>query len=150
MDWLLQSPKSFATHFIQGLTESDGWPDAGDDVVKVVSSPNTRLFKQLLENLGCPTRFVNQPPVELLTCRTEDAASLPFFSQRIHSNLYEDMKTLARAKRYHERVRLPQATIDLIRQTSKTTSNANEICLILARTIGYKTSADTIRKYQTS
>jgi hypothetical protein len=147
MDWLPESPKSFAIHFIQGLTESDGWPDAGDDVVKVVSSPNTKLFGRLLENLGCPTRFVNQPPVELLTCRTEDAVLLPFFSPRIHSNLYEDMRTMAQAKRYPERIRLPQSVIDNIRSFSKASTSANEIALQLARTTGYKVNAHTVRKY---
>jgi hypothetical protein len=147
MDWLLQSSKSFATHLIQGLTESDGWPDAGDDVVKVVSSPNTNLFSQLLESLGCPNRFVNQPPVELLTCRTEDAVSLPFFSPRIHSNLYEDMRTMAQAKRYPERIRLPKSVIDNIRTLSRASTSANEIALQLARTTGYKVNAHTVRKY---
>jgi hypothetical protein len=83
MDWLLESPRSFATHFIQGLAESDGWPDAGDDVVKVVSSPNTRLFRHVLENNGCPSQIVDQPPVELLRCRTEDAAALPCSSAHV-------------------------------------------------------------------
>jgi hypothetical protein len=147
MDWLLESSRSFATHFIQGLAESDGWPDAGDDVVKVVSSPNTRLFRHVLENIGCPSQIVDQPPVELLRCRTEDAAALPFFSPRIQSDLYEDMQTLAHAKRYPERVHLPQSTIDLIREISKTTPVFNEVCMKLARTHGYKISADTVRKY---
>lgn len=150
MDWILESSDSFATHFVQGLSESDGWPDAGDDVVKVVSSPNTRLFRQLLGNIGCPSRPVNQPPVELLRCNTVDAARLPFFSSRIQSNLYEDMQTLANAKRYPERVRLPEQVISLIRELSKTTTNANEICMKIARNIGYKINADTVRKYARS
>jgi len=132
------------------LSESDGWPDAGDDVVKVVSSPNTKLFKQLLSNIGCPAQPVNQPPVELLRCSTTDASRLPFFNPRIRSNLYEGMLILANAKRYPERVRLPEQTIGLIRELSTVTTNANEICLKLARTIGYKINADTIRKYAKS
>ena len=147
MDWLLDAPMSFAAHVIQGLAESDGWPDAGDDDVKVVSSPNTKLFKQVLENLGAHPQFTKQPRVELLRCRTEYADHLPFFNSRIHSNLYEGMRALAHAKRYPERVRLPPDFIEMIRGLAKTTENANEICLELARKTGYKTNADTVRKY---
>ena len=147
MDWLLDAPMSFAGHVIQGLAESDGWPDAGDDDVKVVSSPNTKLFKQVLENLGAHPQFTKQPRVELLRCRTEYADHLPFFNSRIHSNLYEGMRALAHAKRYPERVRLPPDFIEMIRGLAKTTENANEICLELARKTGYKTNADTVRKY---
>jgi len=150
MDWILESPRSFVTHFIQGLAESDGWPDAGHDVVKVVSSPNTKLFKRILDNLGCPAQVVNQPPVQLLRCNTEDAAKLPFFSPRIHSKLYENMQTMAHARHYPARVRLPQSTIDLISESSKTITNSNEICLNLAKTLGYKISSDTVRKYSES
>jgi len=147
MDWILDAPREFGAHFIQGLSESDGWPDAGDDAVKVVSSPNTELFKDLLDRIGCPVKPVSQPPVELLMCRSEDAAALPFFSPRIHSGLYEKMILLAKARRYPARVRLPESTIEMIREKSKTTSNANEICLEIVKAIGYKLSADTIRKY---
>jgi len=147
MDWILEAPREFGAHFIQGLSESDGWPDAGDDTMKVVSSPNTELLKVLLDRIGSPAKSVNQPPVELLKCRSEDAAALPFFSPRIRSGLYEKMILLAKAKRYPERLRLPQSTIDMIREKSKKTSNANEICLEIVRALGYKLSADTIRKY---
>lgn len=148
-DWLLDSPRDFQVHFIQGLSESDGWPSAGDDKVRVVSSPNTPLFKKMLEGLGCQAQ-IEQQEVELLRCCTEDAMKLPFFSPRINSNLYQDTQVLANAKRYPERLRLPQATIDLIRELRKTTDNANEICLRLAKTIGYKVSAGTVRKYSES
>jgi len=147
MDWLLNTPRDFRVHFIQGLAESDGWPDAGDDVTKVVSSPNTKLFRQLFDHLGCHVQTANQPPVQLLRCGTEEAAKLPFFNPRIHSNLYKDMQTLANAKRYPERLRLPQETINMIRELSRSSSSANEVCLNLARKTGSKVSADTVRKY---
>jgi hypothetical protein len=149
MDWLLKAPYEFGAHFIQGLAESDGWPDAGADKAIVVSSPNTQLFRALLENLGCPSR-IDYQKVELLVCDTENAFKLPFFSPRIQSNLYEDLKTLAKAMRYPERKRLPQSTIDLIREFAKTTTEASQICLRLAKTIGYKVSGQTIRKYMES
>lgn len=149
MDWILKAPYEFRVHFIQGLAESDGWPDAGADVAKVVSSPNTMLFKTLLEDLGCPCR-VDHQKVELLVCTTENAFKLPFFSPRIGSNLYVDLQTLAKSKRYPERKRLPQSTVNLIRELAKTTSEGNEVCLKLARSIGYKVSGQTVRKYMAS
>ena len=145
-DWLLKAPFEFGTHFIQGLAESDGWPDAGADKAFVVSSPNTKLFKALLENLGCVARIDHQK-VELLACDTEEAFRLPFFSPRIHSNLYEDLETLAKARRYPERLRLPQAAIDKILELAKPGTEANEICLKLARTTGYKVGGQTVRKH---
>ena len=81
MGWILDAPREFGASFIQGLSESDGWPDAGDDAVKVVSSPNTKLFRDLLDRIGCPAKPINQPPVELLMCRSEDAAASRFSVQ---------------------------------------------------------------------
>jgi hypothetical protein len=148
MNWLLESPRSFAAHFIQGLSESDGWPDAGADKAYVVSSPNTVLFKALLENLGCHPRVAHQK-VELLVSDTEEAFKLPFFSPRIGSNLYEDLKTLAKAERYPERIHLPQSAITLIQELAKTTTEANELCIRFARTSRHKISSNTVRKYTT-
>ena len=146
MDWLLDAPRSFVTHFIQGLAESDGWPDAGADKAFVVSSPNTKFFRSLLDLLGCGSR-VDHQIVDLLVCDTENAFRLPFFNARIHSNLYEDLETLAMAKRYPERQRLPESAVSLIRKLSRTSIEANEICLKFARSSGYKVSGHTVRKY---
>ena len=149
MKWLLKAPPEFCAHFIQGLAESDGWPDPGADVAKVVSSPNTKLFKAILENLGCPSR-VDHQKVELLVCNSEEAFRLPFFNPRIHSNLYEDLEILAHARRYPERRRLPQQTIGLIREIANNSETINEVCLQLARTTGYKVSGHTVKKYARS
>ena len=146
MTWLKESTRSFATHFIQGLTESDGWTDAFADKAIVVSSPNTALFKSLLESLECPSGIARQK-VELLLCDTENAFKLPFFSPRIHSNLYEDLQALARASRYPERERLPQSAIELIREIAKTRTEASQICLQFARESQHKVSGHTVLKY---
>lgn len=124
-----------------GLTPSDK--------TSVVASPNTKLLKKLLEELGCPPR-VDYRSLELLTCDTEDAFKLPFFSPRIRSNLYEDLEILAKAKRFPERKRLPQFAVDQIRDFAKSATEASEISLRLASTIGYKVSGRTIRKYMSS
>lgn len=146
-DWLSLAPTELKIAFLQGIAESDGWPDAGQDRVKIVASPNTGLFKGMLESLGCTPLVVPQPPVELLSTPTEQAITVPMFSPRIASDLYEDMKVLAGAKRFPERVRLPSNIVDLIRNLAKRTSNANEICLEIARLTGYKISGQTVRKY---
>jgi hypothetical protein len=150
MEWLRGSPRDFVVHFIQGLAESDGWTDAAADRVLVVSSPNTPLVKGLLENLGCPSRVNYGNGVEVLVCKTEDAISLPFFSPRIHSNLYENLDILAHAKRYPTKRGLPQRAIDLIREFAKTSETKSEVCLKLAKNIGYKVSGQTVKKYVTS
>jgi hypothetical protein len=72
---------------------------------------------------------------------------LPFFNPRIHSNLYEHLRTLSNAKRYPERKRLPQPTIDLIRELAKSSDTLSEVCLKLARTTGYKVDGQTVKKY---
>jgi len=146
MNWILHSPRSFATHFIQGLAESDGWPDASADKALVVSSPNTNLFREVFGILGCHVGL-NRQKVELLTSVSADAFKLPFFSPRIRSNLYQDLEILAKANRYPERLRLPQQVIELIREFAETTDEASQICLKLAKTTGYKVSGHTVRKY---
>ena len=147
MNWIRQAPRAFRVSFLQGIGESDGWPDAGQNRVKLVASPNTLLFKSLLEGLDCRPLVVEQPPVQLLSISTEEAFTLPLFSPRIRSNLYCDMETLARAKRYPERIRLPGEAIKLIQSLSRLTSNASEVSLELARRTGYKVSGQTVRKY---
>lgn len=147
MDWVLGAPQDFQVHFLQGIAESDGWPDAGQDRAKMVSSPNTKLFKTLLESLGCNPLKLEQPPVQLLQISTEEANRLPLFNPRVASNLFHETRTLALAKRHTERTRLPQETIQVIRELSETISNANEICLRLAERTGYKVSSNTVRKY---
>ncbi len=147
MGWLLKTSRDFKIHFIQGLAESDGWPDASDDQVKLVSSPNTEFFKKLMEGLGCHPNKADQPLVQLLRCSTQDAFKLPFFSPRIASNLYQDMQTLAIAKRYPERIRLPQGAIETIRELSRAALSASEVCLRLAEKTGFKVSGHTVKKY---
>lgn len=147
MDWLLSAPRQFRIHFVQGLAESDAWPDAADDVVKLVSSPNTELLKKLLESLGCHAKIVKQPLVQLLRCTTEEADRVPFFSPRIASNLYRNMRALATARRYPNRTRIPEETIRMIQTLAKTAPSGSEVCLRLAMLAGYKVSGDTVRKY---
>ena len=147
MNWILEAPRAFRVSFFQGIGESDGWPDAGHDRVKLVASPNTVLFKRLLEGLGCRPLVFEQPPVQLLSIPTDEAFALPLFSPRIGSNLYHDMETLACAKRYPERVPLPWETIKLIQSLSRMTSNASKVCLMLAQRTGYKVNGQTVRKY---
>jgi hypothetical protein len=149
MEWLLSAPRDFKIHFVQGLGESDGWPSAGDDDVKLVSSPNTELIARLLEHLGCHPRRIRQPLVELLRCSTEEAWKLPFFNPRIASNLHLELNILATAKRHPERIRLPQETIDTIVELSKSEPSTKEICLKLAAKTGFKVSGSSVRKYET-
>jgi hypothetical protein len=147
MTWILQAPPEFRIAFLQGISESDGWPDAGQDRVKMVSSPNTKLFKSILESVGCNPIVIDQPPVELLSITSTEAYALPVFNPRIRSNLYDDMETLARAKRYPERIRLSPEAINVLRELATKTTNANQVCLDFARKTGYKVSSRTVRKY---
>ncbi len=147
MDWLLSTPEDFRILFLQGVAESDGWPDAGADVVRVVASPNTELFRKLLESLGCKPKVYEQPPVQVIQCTTEEAMTLPLFSPRIASSLYLDMRTLAQARRFPHRIALPNQTVQIIKELSKSASSTNEVCLKLAQKTGYKVSSETVRKY---
>ncbi|MBI3840479.1 MAG: hypothetical protein HY297_00740 [Thaumarchaeota archaeon] len=150
MEWIHAMPDSFKTSLVQGLSESDGWPSPSEDKVRLVSSPNTALFKRLLEDLGSHPKVIHQPPVELLTVPTEEANRLPFFSPRIDSNLYRSMAVLAAARRWPGRVRLSDEIIGKLIELSKTTSNASEVCLRLAETTSVKVSGNTVRKYTRS
>jgi hypothetical protein len=143
----MQATPEFQVSFLQGIGESDGWPDAGQDRVKLVASPNTELFKNILESVGCHPIVIDQPPVELLSIATAEAYALPIFSPRVRSNLFDNMETLARAKRYPQRIHLSFEAINVLRRLARNTTNANQVCLEFARETGYKVSSQTVRKY---
>ncbi len=85
MDWIVDSPKSFKVHFLQGLAESDGYVDAGRDKAVIASSPNERVLSKLLESLGVPCKVYNQPPITRIEIDTTLGLALPIFSES-HGN----------------------------------------------------------------
>lgn len=147
MDWLVDAPTGFKTSVFQGISESDGWVDAGADTVCIVSSPNTRLFTAVLESLGVRSRVDQQELVQIIRVPTEDAIKLPMFSARVNSVYFQQMLAMSRATRLPERVRLPDEVIRQIRELSLLHDSLAEICLNLAIKHGIKVGYGTVRKY---
>ena len=147
MDWLVGTPSTFKTGVLQGVSESDGWVDAGDDMVCFVSSPNTPLFSSVLRSLGLKHRIDHHNSVDVIRVPTEEAAKLPIFNPRIRSVYFEQLEIMSHARRLPERLRLPDEVIQYIRGLATSVQTLSAICLELARTRGIKVTNQTVRKY---
>ncbi|MDV3243827.1 MAG: hypothetical protein LYZ66_01475 [Nitrososphaerales archaeon] len=147
MRWILRTSKSFLTHFMQGLAESDGHVDAGRDRVCIVSSPNTRLIVEVLRKLGVNPKVYSQPPIERVEIPTADAAGLPIFSERVCSKNHKNMQIMAKAKRFPPRRQLSEWFVKRIPKAPAGAINYSQACLMLAKTTGYKISNKTMMKY---
>lgn len=147
MDWLVGTPSTFKTGVLQGVSESDGWVDAGDDSVCFVSSPNTHLFSSVLKSLGLKHRIDYPKSVDVIRVPTEEAAKLPIFNPRIRSVYFEQLEIMSHARRLPERVRLPDEVIKDIRELAPNFQTLSAVCLELARTRGIKVANQTVRKY---
>lgn len=147
MDWLVDAPAWFKTAVLQGVSESDGWVDAGSDTVCLVSSPNTELFTTVLGSLGVGIRVDQQELVEVIRIPTEDAMMLPMFNPRIHSIYYEQMEIMSRAAGLPERIRLQAEVVGHIRELSSRHNTLTGVCLDLASKYGIKVSSQTVKKY---
>ena len=150
MDWIVDSPKIFKVHFLQGLAESDGYVDAGRNVVSVVVSPNTELIRAMFASLGTSPKIYDQPPIQRLEITTEEAATLPVFNPRIRSRYFQNLQIMSQATRFEPRKRLPEQAIRQIQEISKQTSSLSETCLKLASATGHKVSNQTVKKYSQS
>jgi len=146
MDWLLETPYAFKTAVLQGVSESDGWVDAGADTACFVSSPNTPLFSSVLNSLGLRHR-VDRRAVDVTRVPTEEAAKLPMFNPRIRSVYFEQMEIMSHAVRLPERQRLPDEVIHWIRELATRTRTLSSVCLELARLHGVKLTNQTVKKY---
>ena len=147
MDWLVGTPSTFKTGVLQGVSESDGWVDAGDDTVCFVSSPNTPLFSSTLMSLGLKHRVDHHKSVDVIRVPTEEGAKLPIFNPRIRSVYFEQLEIMSHARRLPERVRLPDEAIQYIRELAIGVQTLSAICLELARIRGIKVTSQTVRKY---
>ena len=148
MDWIFDAPRDFRVSFLQGMAESDGWVDAGSDVVIFVSSPNDRFFGTLLTSLKISHRLYHQRHANIIAIPTESGLGLPIFSARIRSNNYEEMRTMATAKTFPSRRPLPDYFLTKIRPILLNTLTYNQMCLEIAEITGYKISSPSVKKYK--
>ncbi len=100
--WILKSPKYFQTWFIQGVADSDGFIDVGAQQVGIITQPNTKFIKSILENLGVTSReriFDNR--LEGLMISLKDAYRLPVFNSFVKSYRFELLEKLIKADRIY-------------------------------------------------
>jgi len=147
MGWLVETPSTFKTGVLQGVLESDGWVDAGNDTACFVSSPNTPLFSSVLGSLGLKHRVDRHKSVDIIRVPTEEASKLPIFNPRIGSVYFKQLIIMSGAKRLPERTRLPDEVIHFIRDLGTRIQTLNTVCFELARTRGIKVSSQTVKKY---
>lgn len=145
-DWILASPSGFRIHFIQGLAESDGWVNPGRDIVIIVASPNEQLLDKLLTGLDVPHTFEKQL-VNIVVFQTAVGFELPAFNELTHTNNYDNMTVMAKAKRFTERSPLPIWFLEQIEDTLSKCANYDQACLEIASRTGFKISNQTVKKY---
>ena len=150
MDWLVEAPASFKVHLIQGVSESDGWVDTGNDSHCLVSSPNTSLFANVLSTLNVRTHLNVRPPVEVLSFPADEAAKLELFSPRVRSAYFERLQVMSRANRLPARKPIPEEVVLLIRELASDCETYNDVCYKLAKEHKVKVSSATVKKYITS
>ncbi|MDA4126244.1 MAG: hypothetical protein OK452_03435 [Thaumarchaeota archaeon] len=145
-DWILASPVCFRIHFLQGLAESDGWVNPGRDVVIIVASPNEQLLDKLLTDVGVPHSFEKQM-VNIVLLKTAEGLKLPIFNESAHTNNYDRLILMSRAKRFPERSPLPRWFLDQIEDILLKCVNYDQACLEIARRTGFKITNLTVKKY---
>jgi hypothetical protein len=147
MEWLVSTPPPFKMGVLQGVAESDGWVDSGDDKVCFVSSPNTALFSSVLSSLGLKHRVDRHESVEVIRVPSEEAYRGPIFNPRIRSTYFEQLEIMSHARRLPKSARLPDDVVQSIRELGAGIRTLSTICLELARIRGIKVSSQTVRKY---
>jgi len=101
--WILKTPNYFKISFLQGLADSDGFVDFSAKQVGILTGPNTKLAKDILNSLNVKTtpRFFKSSKLWSLMMSLNDAYKLPVFNPIIKSYRYQDMEKLFKAKRFH-------------------------------------------------
>jgi len=102
-NWLLKTPRDFRICFIQGVADSDGYVDFNSFQVGVLSYPNTKLIKNIIESLGIRNsiRVFRKNNLEAITVSVEDAYKIPLFSRIVNSYRFNQMKMLATSEKLH-------------------------------------------------
>jgi len=100
-EWILNSPKEFKIYFIQGLAESDGYVDFSSHQVGIITHPNTKLIKNILNslNINPSQKLITRTNLWTLVINYVDAYRMPVFNPQINSYRYQYMEKLYKAKR---------------------------------------------------
>ncbi len=145
-DWLFDTPIGSQIHFLQGLSESDGWVNPGRDIVIIVASPNEALLDKILTGMGIQHLFEKQK-VNIVLFSTLSGLRLPIFNERANTNNYQNLVIMANARRFEERVPLPTWFLDKIGPILENCTNYDQSCLEIARDTSCKISNQTVKKY---
>lgn len=100
-NWILTAPREFKIWFLQGLADSDGYVDFNSFQAGIISTPNTKLIKNLIESLNvkCSVKKFKRDCLEAVVMSINDAYKIPLFSPIVKSYRYIQMEKLATAKR---------------------------------------------------
>lgn len=100
VNWILSAPEDFRTCFLQGIADSDGFVDLQACQVGIITHPNTKIIKKVLESLSVNSnKRIFPESLEGLMITIEDAYKLPVFNPFVKSYRFQLLEKLAKAKR---------------------------------------------------
>ncbi len=97
--WVASMPRTFKIWFLQGLADSDGYVRLQDQEVHLITSPNTKAIRRILDSMGVIYRLGISKGLDIIQLPVSTASQLPVFSPFANSYRYSLMMSLASARR---------------------------------------------------
>ncbi len=97
--WVASMPRTFKIWFLQGLGDSDGYVRLQDQEVHLITSPNTKAVRRILDSMRVKYRLGISKNLDIIQLPVLAASKLPIFSPHVNSYRYSLMMNLASARR---------------------------------------------------
>jgi hypothetical protein len=98
MKWIFSSPPEFRKWFIQGLADSDGFVGLSNKNFGIITDPNTKLIKRIIESLGIKVKDGYFGNLESVFINLHDAYKLPLFNPFVKSYRYLRIEKMEKSK----------------------------------------------------
>lgn len=97
--WVASMPRSFKIWFLQGLGDSDGYVRLQDQEVHLITSPNSKTVRRILDSMKISYRLGISKNLDIIQLPVLAASKLPMFSPHVKSYRYSLMMNLVNARR---------------------------------------------------
>src|SRR5437016_11840831 len=91
-------PRSFKIWFLQGLGDSDGYVRLQDQEVHLITSPNSKTVRRILDSMKIAYRLGISKNLDNIQLPVLTASKLPIFSPHVKSYRYSLMINLVRSE----------------------------------------------------
>ncbi len=100
MDWLFTAPNELRLWFLRGLADSDGTVNLRNKAVFIVTSPNTKIVRGLLDSVGCHNTAGLSKGVGVVAISGADAARIQIFNPDIFTHRRKLLEKMCNAAVY--------------------------------------------------